>query len=130
MRRNHSGLAASTLLAGLVGLGGCARAHDSTVTGGGVSDPGSLRARLLALTPVGTPALRAAAAMRAQGFSCQPARGAAFDGQPLGGDTVDYLWCMKSVGAGPLAARVWRTAHLTRAGAVTGVVVHLEAEHP
>jgi len=82
---------------------------------GSITDADSMRAAIIALAPVGSPAGPATPRLADQGFTCSPRHGT------FGGHAPsDYLYCTASFSAGLPVNRVWHVAVFTDSGRVVG----------
>jgi hypothetical protein len=108
------------LLTGLVltmSLGaGCAARYPVIVPG---ENAEKTRAGILERVPVGTPVERAADIMRANGFTCESMRNAAF----LDRERIDFLYCDRERAVGLMVGRRWQVALVEEEGRVMDVLV-------
>ena len=82
---------------------------------GRITDADSMRASILALAPVGSPAASATPRLAGEGFSCSAQHGT------FGGHAPsDYLYCTASFATGSPVSRLWHVALFTDSGRVTG----------
>jgi hypothetical protein len=77
------------------------------------------RIEILAVIPPGTPVEKAGAIMRANGFTCEPIRNAAF----LDRTGIDFQYCDRNRAVGLLVGRRWQVALVEERGRVIDVLV-------
>jgi len=84
------------------------------------SSKDQMRSSVEALVPVGTAVAVAQEKMVREGFGCEVKRDASFDGREKG----DFLYCVRSDGAGASVQRRWQIAFALQNGRVAGVALN------
>jgi len=80
---------------------------------------GGTRSEILSVIPAGTPVEKAAAVMRANGFTCEPKKNGVF----LDRTGIDYLYCDRERSIGFMVGRRWQVALVEERGRVMDVLV-------